>query len=41
VALSYQGLQGLPKFVAVRGGEYFFLLGLRTLSWLADGDYGN
>jgi Dyp-type peroxidase family len=30
-------LQGLPQFVTVRGGEYFFLPGLRALRWLAEG----
>jgi Dyp-type peroxidase family len=29
-------LQGLPRFVAVRGGEYCFMPGLRALRWLAD-----
>ena len=28
-------LQGLPRFVAVRGGEYCFMPGLRALKWLA------
>lgn len=28
-------LHGLPQFVAVRGGEYFFMPGLRALQWLA------
>jgi Dyp-type peroxidase family len=28
-------LQGLPKFVTVRGGEYCFMPGLRALRWLA------
>ena len=28
-------LHGLPRFVTVRGGEYFFMPGLRALSWLA------
>jgi len=28
-------LQGLPQFVAVRGGEYCFMPGLRALRWLA------
>jgi Dyp-type peroxidase family len=28
-------LQGLPQFVVVRGGEYCFMPGLRTLRWLA------
>ena len=31
-----QRLQGLPQFVTNRGGEYFFLPGLRALQWLAD-----
>ncbi len=31
-----QRLQGLPQFVANRGGEYLFLPGLRALQWLAD-----
>ena len=29
-------LQGLPAFVVTRGGEYFFMPGLRALRWLAD-----
>jgi Dyp-type peroxidase family len=29
-------LQGLPRFVVTRGGEYFFAPGLRALRWLAD-----
>jgi hypothetical protein len=28
-------LHGLPQFVTVRGGEYFFMPGLRALKWLA------
>jgi hypothetical protein len=28
-------LQGLPRFVIVRGGEYCFMPGLRALRWLA------
>jgi len=28
-------LQGLPRFVTVRGGEYCFMPGLRALQWLA------
>jgi deferrochelatase/peroxidase EfeB len=28
-------LQGLPRFVVTRGGEYFFAPGLRALRWLA------
>jgi Dyp-type peroxidase family len=31
-----QRLQGLPQFVTNRGGEYFFLPGMRALQWLAD-----
>lgn len=31
-----QRLQGLPQFVTNRGGEYFFLPGLRALQWLAE-----
>jgi Dyp-type peroxidase family len=31
-------LQGLPRFVVTRGGEYFFMPGLKALSWLADLD---
>jgi deferrochelatase/peroxidase EfeB len=30
-----QRLSGLPPFVTVRGGAYFFLPGLRALRWLA------
>jgi Dyp-type peroxidase family len=29
-------LQGLPRFVVTRGGEYCFLPGLRALHWLGD-----
>jgi Dyp-type peroxidase family len=29
-------LHGLPQFVAVRGGEYCFMPGLRALRWLAE-----
>ena len=29
-------LQGLPRFVVVRGGEYCFMPGLRALRWLAE-----
>jgi Dyp-type peroxidase family len=29
-------INGLPKFVVTRGGEYCFLPGLRALRWLAD-----
>lgn len=28
-------LHGLPRFVVVRGGEYFFMPGLNALKWLA------
>jgi Dyp-type peroxidase family len=31
-------LTGLPQFVVTRGGEYFFMPGLRALQWLADLD---
>lgn len=31
-------LQGLPQFVVTRGGEYFFMPGLRALRWLASLD---
>ena len=31
-------LQGLPQFVTVRGGEYFFMPGLKALHWLAELD---
>ena len=31
-------LQGLPRFVVTRGGEYCFMPGLRALCWLADLD---
>ena len=31
-----QRLQGLPRFVVTRGGEYAFMPGLRALRWLAD-----
>lgn len=31
-------LQGLPRFVVTRGGEYFFAPGLRALRWLAELD---
>lgn len=34
-----QRLGGLPRFVTNRGGEYFFLPGLRALRWLADAEY--
>jgi Dyp-type peroxidase family len=36
-------LHSLPQFVAVRGGEYCFMPGLRALKWLAclDSDYGD
>jgi deferrochelatase/peroxidase EfeB len=29
-------IEGLPRFVVTRGGEYCFLPGLRALRWLAD-----
>jgi hypothetical protein len=29
-------MQGLPRFVVTRGGEYCFIPGLRALRWLAD-----
>src|SRR5262249_43662249 len=29
-------LQGIPRFVVTRGGEYCFMPGLRALRWLAD-----
>ena len=29
-------LQGLPRFVVTRGGEYCFMPGLRALRWLAE-----
>lgn len=29
-------LQGLPRFVVTRGGEYFFAPGLRALRWLSE-----
>jgi len=29
-------LQGLPRFVVMRGGEYCFMPGLRALRWLAE-----
>jgi Dyp-type peroxidase family len=32
-------MTGLPRFVTVRGGEYFFLPGLTALEWLAEGKY--
>jgi len=31
-------LHGLPRFVALRGGEYFFMPGLQALKWLAGKD---
>jgi Dyp-type peroxidase family len=34
-----QRLHGLSRFVTNRGGEYFFMPGLRALRWLAEGDY--
>jgi deferrochelatase/peroxidase EfeB len=33
-----QRLQGLPRFVVTRGGEYCFMPGLRALRWLAELD---
>jgi Dyp-type peroxidase family len=33
-------LHGLPQFVAVRGGEYCFMPGLRALKWLSGLDAG-
>jgi deferrochelatase/peroxidase EfeB len=32
---SCRTLQGMPQFIHVRGGAYFFLPGLRALSWIA------
>jgi Dyp-type peroxidase family len=32
-------LHGLTQFVTNRGGEYFFMPGLRALHWLAEGDF--
>jgi hypothetical protein len=29
-------LQGLPRFVVTRGGEYCFIPGLRALEWLGN-----
>ena len=29
------GLAGLPQFVTVRGGAYFFLPGIRALRYIA------
>jgi deferrochelatase/peroxidase EfeB len=29
-------LQGLPRFVITRGGEYCFMPGLKALKWLAE-----
>ena len=34
---SRERLQGLPQFVTVRGGAYFFLPGLRALAYLSQG----
>ena len=34
-----QRIIGLPRFVTTRGGEYFFLPGLRALRWLANAEY--
>jgi hypothetical protein len=31
-------LQGVPRFVVTRGGEYCFMPGVRALRWLADLD---
>jgi hypothetical protein len=31
-------LMELPQFVVNRGGDYFFMPGLRALRWLADLD---
>jgi hypothetical protein len=28
-------LQGLPQFVTTRGGDYFFMPGIKALRWLA------
>jgi hypothetical protein len=37
-----QRLSGLPQFVTVRGGAYFFLPGIRALRYLAQiGDKGD
>ncbi len=30
-------LDGLPRFVTVKGGAYFFMPGLRALRWIARG----
>ena len=35
-----QRLQGLPQFVTVRGGAYFFLPGIRALRYLANAGQG-
>jgi Dyp-type peroxidase family len=35
-----QRLTGLPAFVSTRGGEYFFLPGLRALNYLASAESG-
>jgi hypothetical protein len=32
-----QRYEGLPKVVHVRGGEYFFMPGMRALNFLCDG----
>ena len=29
-------LQGLPQFVTTRGGDYFFMPGIKALRWLAE-----
>lgn len=33
-----QCVQGMPRFVIVRGGEYAFMPSLSALKWLADLD---
>jgi hypothetical protein len=30
-------VKGLPRFVITRGGEYFFIPGIRALQWIAEG----
>ena len=32
-----QRLEGLPQFVTVRGGAYFFMPGIRALRFIAGG----
>jgi deferrochelatase/peroxidase EfeB len=32
---------GLPQFIVVRGGAYFFMPGLRALRWITGGKYGD